>query len=179
MIREPSPRTLEDFLHLGEDKEAKKKNDNSDSSASVDVYLTAIFLLASVASFIFTLLAGGRLALAVHYRNLSKQDKAKDEGHFWIRMACIFGTRSMCTKKPQLPTYGHAVRQAVLKSGSRQGDPQAEFHNISAEEMELERIRKLGGAPPSMSSRHYCTKRQQLLTPNYATAGYYQDKTEI
>lgn len=101
-------------------------------------------------SFFFTLLTGGRLALAIHLRNQAKVDteKQQEETRFWVHMMHAFGHRSMAVKKPQLPTYGHAVRQAVLKRGTEPGDVHSKFHNISAEEMELERIRKMGGAPP-------------------------------
>ncbi|KAK9894267.1 hypothetical protein P389DRAFT_105332 [Cystobasidium minutum MCA 4210] len=138
-----SQSTLDDLLHL------TKAFEDQEADLSVDIYLVAICAFAAIASLIFTLLAGGRLALAVHYRNLSKQDKPHQETKFWKTMSFIFGSKSLCMKKPRLPTYSHAVRQAVLKRGARQGDPQSEFFNISAEEMELERIRKLDGAPPS------------------------------
>lgn len=98
----------------------------------------------------FTVLNSGRLALAVHYRKLAQEESTDlEETFFWTRMFFLFGNKSMRIKKPRLPTYGHAVRQAVLKRGARQGDAQTEFFNITAEELELERIRKLGGAPPS------------------------------
>lgn len=153
-----SQSTLDDLLHL------TKAFEDQEADLSVDIYLVAICAFAAIASLIFTLLAGGRLALAVHYRNLSKQDKPHQETKFWKTMSFIFGSKSLCMKKPRLPTYSHAVRQAVLKRGARQGDPQSEFFNISAEEMELERIRKLDGAPPSKLSHLYTDAQALLLT---------------
>lgn len=76
------------------------------------------------------------------------QEENRRRVNTWWRIAKHFKTKPEEVKKPQLPTYAYAVRQAVLKRGTRQGDPQEEFHRISMEEMELERIAKLGGAPP-------------------------------
>lgn len=119
-------------------------------SANISTYLSAVFFLLILASFVFTVSSGCQLALILHNHRIKNLDDEKrtEDSRTWKRLNTFFGSKSTEIKKPQLPTYGHAVRQAVLKHTARQGDIFTEFNSISAEEMELERFRKLGGAPP-------------------------------
>lgn len=144
-----------------------------------DIYLLVVFCMILLVSLSLTLLTSGRLALALHLRkrNNLELEKQGEETQFWSNMKRLFGDRSMQFKKLQLPTYTHAVKQSVLKTGRRPGDLSLEFHNVSAEEMELERIQKLGGAPPGESEHLSIDSSHQLgysQRPSFSPAYPYQ-----
>jgi hypothetical protein len=138
---------LEKLLHLDT---LPSSEETASLRESFDIYLLTLFCLIALVSLSITLLTTGRLALALHLRTRSKLDAEKqgEETPIWLFMTRLFGDRDMQFRKSQLPTYTHAVKQAVLKTSRRPGDVRSDINNISAEEMELERIQKLGGAPP-------------------------------
>lgn len=137
---------LENLLGLSNSDEAGSHS----LASSVSVYLSAVFFFIILLSFFATVTFGSQLTLALYARSARSLDveKQQQHTHAWKRIKAIFQPKSSNVKKPQLPAYEHAVRQAVLKHGTRPGDVYSEFHAITVEEMELERIRKLGGAPP-------------------------------
>lgn len=168
------------------DSDADSEDDKIEWATSSYLYTSALFIVILVISLVYSLRSAGRLALYIHYRNLTHKSQSStsstsslstttseteigdsqsslglqrpEESRFWQQLAYFCGPRggssknSLSTGGPSaLPTYGHAVRQAVLKRSARHGGPPRDFYHIGEEEVELERIRRLGGAPPSKS----------------------------
>lgn len=184
-----SNKTIGDSSAL--DSNADNENDSIEWATSAYLYTSALFIVLLVISLVYSLRSAGRLALHIHYRNLTRKSEEAEasstlsppsvasnsdaegqveqnlaalgvqrpkESIFWQRLAYFCGPRGASSKNSTsaggpsaLPTYGHAVRQAVLKRSARQGGPPRDFYTIGDEEVELERIRRLGGAPPSKS----------------------------